>query len=733
MTVDSKNATTVGQFTLSLTDSLWQATVGDAITASPAVAPDGTLYFGGNDRSFYALAPDGSQKWSFVTGGFIDTCSPTVAPDGTIYTGSNDGKLYAFAPDGTSRWTHDFTATAPLSNSPSLAADGTIYVKANDGFLYALNPADGSTKWRRDVGALQSYGSASIAPDGTIYQGSENKNLYAINPADGSLKWTFAADNDIYTVPALDAAGNIYFTVLNTGKLFSVSSAGALRWTYSGASLGSSSSPVLSADGATVYFGGYDKKLHAVNTANGTVRWVFTLADEIRASSPAIDASGVIYIGCYDFKLYAINPDGTLKRTYDTGNWIRSSPLIFGNTLYVGSNDHKLYAFDLGTGAASGPWPQYRNNPRRTGRVLNEPLAITTAPASQVAVLGLALALNVTATGNGPLAYQWFKDGAALSGATGPAFTVATVTAATAGRYSVTVSGPQGAVTSSPAAVTVESPAPGRLVNLSVRTAAGTGAQTLTVGFVVGLGPAKPLLLRGIGPSLTPFGVAGALADPQLQLFSSASPTALATNDNWGGGAALATAFSSVGAFALAPASLDAALQASLTTGNYTVQITGPSGATGIALAELYDLDPTPTGAQTVAPVSRLFNVSARAQVGTGAGLLIAGFTISGNLPKTVLLRAIGPALGAFGVTGVLANPKLELYRGAAKINENDDWSGNAALVAAFAQVGAFALPNTASRDAALLVTLAPGSYTAQVTGVANTTGVALVEVYEVP
>jgi hypothetical protein len=158
--------------------------------------------------------------------------------------------------------------------------------------------------------------------------------------------------------------------------------------------------------------------------------------------------------------------------------------------------------------------------------------------------------------------------------------------------------------------------------------------------------------------------------------------------------------------------------------GSYTVQISGVTG-TGIALAELYDTAP--------AIGARLANVSARAQVGTGGGILIAGFAISGNVPKQVLIRGVGPALAGFGVAGTLTDPRLDLYRGTTVVQSNDNWGGGTALTAAFSRTGAFALSNAASRDAALLVTLAPGSYTAQVSGVNSTTGVALVEVYEVP
>ena len=112
--------------------------------------------------------------------------------------------------------------------------------------------------------------------------------------------------------------------------------------------------------------------------------------------------------------------------------------------------------------------------------------------------------------------------------------------------------------------------------------------------------------------------------------------------------------------------------------------------------------------------------------------MLIAGFTIDGDAPKTVLIRAMGPALGQFGLTGFLANPRLDVFDGTSqRLQWNDDWGGLAALSDAFTAAGAFAPASVASKDAALLVTLPPGSYTAQVSGVAGSTGVALVEIYE--
>ena len=728
-TVDVKSGS--GLFTLTLNDTLWQAAATDSITPSPTVAPDGTIYAGSADKYLYAFNPDGTEKWRYATSGTLDSASAAVSADNIVYVGSNDGIVYALKSDGSLLWSKSIdsaaTTAVAASNSIALAADGTLYLKATDGYVYALNPADGSRKWRAFInGADPShYGSPSIGADATVYCGSSNNSLYALNPADGSKVWTFApatADGGIYSPPAIDAAGNLYFTTL-TGAIYSVTATGTQRWRYlSGGNC--TSSPALSADGATLYYGGYDKNLYALATANGALRWTAPLGDEVRASSPAVDANGVIYIGCYDGKIYAINADGSLKRTWATGAFIRSSPAIAGTTLYVGSNDHKLYVMNLGVSAAGGPWPQYRANARRIGRTVVESLAITTQPNATTAVLGTSVSFAINAVGTGPLAYQWFKDNVVLTAVTSATYTIPAVTAAQAGLYTVRITGPHGTVTSTAALLTVN-PAPtgltGRLSNLSVLTTLSAN-QILAVGLTMSGGP-KPVLLRAAGPGLSAFNIPGFMADPKLTLFNGSTP--IATNDNWGTPSSniadVAAANVALGAFPFASAdSLDAALVAKNIDGGRTMQVSGPTA--GTVIVEAYD-----AGAGNT---PRLTNLSALNFV-SASNPLIAGFTIAGTGTKTVLIRAIGPGLTALGVGGALADPKLELYNSAqVKIAENDTWS--AALASTFTSVGAFALPAN-SKDAALVVTLAPGGYTVQVSGVAGTTGQAIVEVYELP
>ncbi|WP_414664608.1 hypothetical protein [Horticoccus sp. 23ND18S-11] len=368
--------------------------------------------------------------------------------------------------------------------------------------------------------------------------------------------------------------------------------------------------------------------------------------------------------------------------------------------------------------------------------VIGTALSLSTQPRDQVIAVGETATFRVVASGVGAVTYQWRKDGGAIAGATSPTFTIAGATASAAGVYDVVVRDTQETVISTAGRLTVNPvvSAPvevSRIANLSIRTRAGTGAQTLIVGFVVGgagTSGTKPLLVRGVGPALAGFGVTGALTNPKVELYSATS-VKLQENDDWN--ATDAATFSRVGAFALPVGSRDAALyNGAMTSASYSAQLSGVGGTTGVVLAEIYDVT---AGAAFDVSTPRLVNVSARALSGTGGDRLIAGFVIAGPNRKRVLIRAIGPTLTVFGVTGVLTDPVLELYNAAAlKVLENDNWGGTAELTTAFAAVGAFQL-TTASRDAAMVATLDPGSYTAQVAGANGGTGVALIEIYEVP
>ncbi|MDB6095122.1 MAG: repeat containing protein [Verrucomicrobia bacterium] len=264
------------------------------------------------------------------------------------------------------------------------------------------------------------------------------------------------------------------------------------------------------------------------------------------------------------------------------------------------------------------------------------------------------------------------------------------------------------------------------LANLSSRGQIGAGDKVLIAGFIVaGSGP-KTLLIRGAGPALTSFGVVGALARPQLTLVQNGS--VLASNQGWQAAAnasEISTAAAAVGAFGFLAGSNDSAILTTLGAGSYSAIETGVSGSTGIGLVEVYDVDAS--GAPR-----RLRNFSARGQVGVGGDVLIAGLGVLGSAPMKIMLRVVGPGLGAYGVSGAVTDPQLEVYRDSDVVAQNSGWKDDALVRAAGQAVGAFPLAN-GSKDAAIIVTLPPGNYTVLVRSQSGVAGIGLVEAYEIP
>ncbi len=275
-----------------------------------------------------------------------------------------------------------------------------------------------------------------------------------------------------------------------------------------------------------------------------------------------------------------------------------------------------------------------------------------------------------------------------------------------------------------------------QFVNLSSRlhTIDGNASRAFIAGFVVaGAGP-KPILVRAVGPGLGQFGVGGALANPRLQIY--AGDQLVAENDDWTDTVTMRATCERVGAFQLGAGSRDAALIVTLAPGSYSAHVVA-SGGEGVALVEVYD-------AENTQPATQLINLSTRGFVDTGDSVLVAGFVVNGNTPKRVLVRGIGPALAGFGVSGALTDSTLKVFSGSTVVAQNDDWGTPEAVVggaapspaadvaAAASATGAFNLP-AGSKDAAIVVMLMPGAYSAVVSGANNSTGAGLVEVYEMP
>jgi sugar lactone lactonase YvrE len=278
-----------------------------------------------------------------------------------------------------------------------------------------------------------------------------------------------------------------------------------------------------------------------------------------------------------------------------------------------------------------------------------------------------------------------------------------------------------------------------RLANVSsrLRVANGEGGGRAAIaGFSIAGTTAKQVLVRAVGPGLRDYGVQDALSNPRVVLRDENGRT-VAENDDWGDSATTAEAARRLGAFSLEAGSRDAALLTTLAPGNYSAQLVAEGGA-GVGLLEVYD------GATTAQLANqRVANLSTRGFVEAGEGVLVAGFVVTGNAPRRVLIRGIGPGLVAYGVPDALVDPVLHVHgAGEIVLAQNDDWAtpqpmgatqrpaSGAEITVANLAAGAFAL-GSGSRDAAVVITLAPGNYSATVSGAGGATGAALVEVYE--
>jgi hypothetical protein len=257
-----------------------------------------------------------------------------------------------------------------------------------------------------------------------------------------------------------------------------------------------------------------------------------------------------------------------------------------------------------------------------------------------------------------------------------------------------------------------------QLLNISTRLNVQTGDNVLIGGFIITGTAPKKVILRAIGPSLANANppVAGALADPILELHE--PDGTVITNDNW-----KTTQEAEIIASTIPPTNdLESAIVATLNPGAYTAVVSGKNGGIGVGLVEAYDLD-------QAAP-SQLANISTRGFVETGDNVMIGGFIVGGNGEgnTSVIVRAIGPSLANANppVPGSLSDPTLELHDGnGTTIASNDNWRDTQE-----AEIEATGIPPTDNRESAIVMTLAPGAYTAIVSGKNNTTGVALVEAY---
>ncbi len=306
----------------------WSFETGKGIFSTPILDADGTVYVGSADHNFYAINDDGSEKWRFQTGELIDSAATLTRVDPDLGTSkvvflSGDGNIYCLRTDNAEElWTLQAT----------------------------VDPGPGYNNWWE--------GNVVMGFDGTLYAGNTNWNYYAFTQ-EGDLKWTYTTGSNAWSAASFADDGTIYWGSLDI-LIHAVNPDGTGRWQKP--TLGFvASSAAIGSDG-TVYIGSFDSALYALDPETGKARWQFPTTDHIY-SSPALAAdeegnTRALYFGSADGTLYALNTQGEVLWTYDTGDTIRSSPAVGPapeeqdghDIVYVGCGNGKLYAVDGNTG-----------------------------------------------------------------------------------------------------------------------------------------------------------------------------------------------------------------------------------------------------------------------------------------------------------------------------------------------------------------------------------------------
>lgn len=495
-----------------------------------------------------------------------------------------------------------------------------------------------------------------------------------VRAQDGSLEWMVSLQGYTSSSPALSADGSAIYLGVSTataGRIIAVTPAGRVLWSVTRADW-VDSTPAVGPDG-TIYVGSHDGRLYALQPANGAIRWSYNAGSFI-SSSPAIGSDGTLYFGSGSFRLHAVGPDGRERWTFPVGDWIESAPAVaVDGTIYVGCRDGSLYAV---TREGRERW-RFRTG----GRIDGSPAI----GADGTIYIGSTDQRMYAVAPDGGKRWDYFTNGAIFSspvlGADGSVYFASDDTRF----YSL-------------------APEDGRLrwrVDLnssSAATAAVRGDGTIIVaaddGVVRALQPDDGGLLWRFDTRAAPgdYIESSVLVAPDGALYFG---------------------------------SLDGRL--------YKLRGNGsPLSIFSAWPAFRRDAGRIGRAAHVRDGGARLLNLASRAEVAAGK-VLIAGFVVEGRAPRAYLVRGAGPALAPFGVTDFLPDPLLTVYSGATPLRMNDDWGqagpGPSVIDTADA-VGAFPFP-AGSRDAALVLGLGAGLYTAHLRDAGGGGGVALFEAYD--
>lgn len=695
------------------------------ITLNPATGVvTGTFTSAGTTTfSFTATNASGSSPVTTVTvtatAGSGGTTTPGT-PDGTRFAGRYLGKIGSRSGTAVSTYIEDYEVliaangtvvinigALPAAVTGTIAANGLVtltggsqraaYNFANvvvegTAFLSSYGPAVGGTQYRFEI-------STSFTPA----TGTTPPTPIVAAPNIGAIAGTYSGQqfSGLLSAAATNPIGDFVATVTPGGVL--TAQAGTLT-----GRVDASGNITFDAGGLNIAFGYSTGKIDGDRlTATGQFR-----ANGVVVATYRIDASRTGAAGTT--AAAALSAPGNLAgyrnragQTFEFTVTGASSGAVWGTDVYTDDSSiaraavhagvvsvgqtkvvtvtvlpgQASYTGSVRNGVTSASWGAWSGSFTfaGAGAVAGTSVA-TTRPAlaggfiaaTPTLSAGGRLVLPIAVSGGGSYTYQWFLNGTAIAGATANPYIVDSVGAAHAGAYSVDVTN-------------------------------ALGTTRLTAGNVTITSVGAPVIaLHPLSKTIPPGGT--------FTLATNASGTGNAYQWFRNG----TTLAGETGAILLR--------QNANTTdaGSYTVRITNAAG-TVTSNAATVSLSPT---------AARPANISVRASVAAGQAI-IPGFFIQGTGTKRVIVRAVGPGLTQFSVGGVMSDPKLEVFRGATRIAESDNWDGAAATVAAFAQVGAFGLP-AGSRDAALVTDLAAGqSYTVVVSGVGTANGVVLVEVYD--
>jgi hypothetical protein len=707
------------------------------------VAVGGTFHAVGSSGT-YVTSTD-AVSWSAGTTGLgtDDNINAIGALGTTLVIVTDAGRF--LSKQGNSAWTNQTDSTTYRS-SVAYGRDTFVAVgfgqdlTSYDGVNWTPNATSPSSQgWRRilfngsrfiavgEGGSVRysdnglAWTAVSTGTSNTLLGVAAGDNLMVAVGLSGTV--TTSPDGVVWTSRSAATTQTLWAAAFGRGRFVAAGSDGTVLTSTDGSAWGPVSTPLLASDQPRSVFFDARTGLFILVGLDGLAM----LSDD-GLSWRRIDSGtelSLYHVGRMGDRLCATGVGGVVLYSADGVTWAMEVPIT--HRTLRGS------AFASGVSVLVGDYGTIV----RAGAILGSAPIVTAQPVGVTSPAGSAFTLTVGASGMPAPSYQWFRNGVAIAGATSPVLRLANLQNSSVGQYSVRVTNVLGSVSSSNVTVALgTSPNTSRLKNVSVRTLAGEGDDTLILGFFVRGSPATDrlnLLIRGIGPTLSVFGVAGTIQDPLLKTYNGSQ--LVAANDDWGvplvlpsnnTQLSLEAAARQVGAFALPRGSYDAALQFPFNAGGYSVQLIPLTGR-GVAMIEAYDAD-----SRGDLAFPRLVNMSTRARSGTGDNILILGFVISGNGPKTLLIRGVGPTLRAFGVNDFLADPVLRVFSGTSLLMENDDWRGWSTMADLHARAGAFALPAT-SADASLAITLSPGAYTIHVLGKGATSGVALAELYEVP